>query len=82
MAIKRITISVPERVAARIKKAAGSAPVSAWVTDAIEDRLEDAELERAWAAFVRDVKPTREEARRAHAMYERLLKPPRRRGAA
>ncbi|MBK8593320.1 MAG: hypothetical protein IPN77_30250 [Sandaracinaceae bacterium] len=36
MTIKRITISVPSEVAARIKKAAGKTPVSAWVTGVIE----------------------------------------------
>lgn len=82
MSIKRITISVPERVAVRIKKAAGSATVSAWVTDVIEDRLEDAELEHAWAAFVRDVKPSPEETRRADALFKRLVKPSRKRNAA
>lgn len=82
MSIKRITISVPDRVAARIKKAAGSTPVSAWVTDVIEDRLEDAELERAWADYLRDVKPSREESRRAEAIFKRLTKPVRKRGAA
>jgi hypothetical protein len=70
-------------VAARIKKAAGATPVSAWVTGVIEDRLEDAELERAWAELVEDVRPTKkeEEARRADALFKRLTKPPRRRRA-
>ncbi len=82
MSIKRITISVPDRVAARIKKAAGSTPISAWVTDVIEDRLEDAELEKAWTAFVRDVKPSKEEGRRADAIFKRLTRSSRKRGAA
>lgn len=82
MSIKRITISVPERVAVRIKKAAGRAPVSAWVTDVIEDRLEQAELDEAWAAFVRDVNPSREDARQADAMFKQLVKSSRKKGAA
>ena len=74
MSIKRITISVPERVAARIKKAAGATPVSAWVTDVIEDHLADAELERAWEAFAKDVSPSRAEERSADAMFKRLTR--------
>jgi hypothetical protein len=48
MSIKRITISVPREVASRIKKAAGRVPVSAWVTDVIEEHLDDAALEKQW----------------------------------
>ena len=82
MGIKRITISVPAEVAARIKKAAGGTPISAWVTDRIEEHLEDAELDRMWTEFYEDVAPTREDTRAAAAIFKRLAKPPRRRGAA
>ena len=51
MSIKRITISVPDAVARRIKRAAGSVPVSAWVTDVLEQRLNDADLDSQWQAF-------------------------------
>jgi hypothetical protein len=82
MAIKRITISVPEGVAARIKKAAGAAPVSAWVTGLIEEHLNDAELETKWQAFYREVNPSRRDVRRAEALFNRLTKAKRRKGAA
>ena len=82
MAIKRITISVPELVAKRIKKAAGAAPVSAWLTDLVEERLNEADLEQQWADYVRDVAPTAADSRRAEAMFHRLTKPARKRGAA
>lgn len=82
MSIKRITISVPEATAARIKKAAGRAPVSAWVTELIEERLDDAELERAWATFVREVAPSARHRRRADALYQRLTKAPRKKTSA
>jgi hypothetical protein len=82
MSIKRITISVPDEVAARIKEAAGETPVSAWVTELIEEHLDDAELERQWQEFYRDVAPKRADLRRAEALLERLTKPSRRRGAA
>jgi hypothetical protein len=82
MSIKRITISVRDEVASRIKRAAGATPVSTWVTDLIEEHLDDAELERRWQEFYRDVNPTRTDVRRADATFKRLTKRSRRRGAA
>jgi hypothetical protein len=82
MSIKRITISVPEQVAGRIKKAAGDVPVSTWLTEVIEEHLDDAELEKQWKAFYADVAPTREDERKALQMFNRLTKPARRKGAA
>jgi hypothetical protein len=81
MAIKRITISVPEAVAERIRKAAGSAPVSTWVTDIIEERLDDAVLEGEWERFYRDVAPSPAAERRAESLFKRLTKRRRRRAA-
>ena len=81
MSIKRITISVPSAVASRIKKAAGRAPVSAWVTEVIEERLDDAELERQWQRFYREVAPKPADERRAAGLLKRLTKG-RSRGAA
>jgi hypothetical protein len=82
MTIRRITISVPAEVAGRIKKAAGDQPVSTWVTDLIEDHLDDAELERRWEEFYRDVAPRRDDIRRADAMFKRLTRGSRRRRVA
>lgn len=82
MAIKRITISVPESVAKKIKAAAGTTPVSTWVTELIEEHLDDAELDRRWQAFYDDVSPTREDLRKAEAIFKRTTKPRRSRGAA
>jgi hypothetical protein len=73
MTIRRVTISVPEQVAGRIKKVAGSQSVSAWVTGLIEKHLADAELERQWQKFYRDVGPRREDIRRADTKLKRLL---------
>jgi hypothetical protein len=61
MSVRRLTLSVPKR----IEKAAGATPVSAWVTQLIEEHLDDLELERRWREFYRDVAPSREDARRA-----------------
>jgi predicted DNA-binding protein len=82
MSIKRITISVPSEVASRIKKAAGHLPVSAWVTEVIEEHLDDAELERQWQRFHADVKPKAADVRRASAMLRRMTKRGDKRGAA
>lgn len=82
MFIRRITLSVPERIAVRIKNAAGTTPVSAWVTQLIEEHLDDVELERRWREFYRDVAPTREDVRHADAKFKRLVGPARRRRAA
>lgn len=72
MSIRRITISVPEETASRIKKAAGAAPVSEWVTELIEEHLDDSELERQWQEFYRAVNPSATDVRRAEALHERL----------
>ena len=82
MSIKRITISVPAAVASRIKKAAGAAPVSAWVTDVIEEHLNDAELERQWQEFYRAVLPSRKDVGRAQALLKRLTRRSSSKGAA
>ena len=82
MSIKRITISVPSDVARRIKKAAGAVPVSSWVTDVVAGHLDEAELERQWESFYRDVSPTRADTRRAEAIYKRLTRRSGRREAA
>jgi hypothetical protein len=81
MPIKRITISVPAATAARIKKAAGERPVSAWVTEIVEEHLEDAELDRLWKEFYRTVAPRRSDVRRADAIFTRLTKRTRTRAA-
>ncbi len=81
MAIRRITISVPEALAKRIKQAAGGRPVSSFVTGLVEEHLDDAELERRWTEFYADVAPRPADVRRADALFKRLTRP-RRRGAA
>jgi hypothetical protein len=82
MSIRRITISVPSSVARRIKKAAGKRSVSAWLTAVVEEHLEDAELERLWEEFYASVAPRRSDVRRADALFDKLTKSPRRKGAA
>lgn len=81
MTIRRITISVPEDVALRIKKAAKGIPVSTWVTDRIEEHLDERELDRLWAEFVEDVGPTSSDRRKAASIHARLTRPSKRRAA-
>ena len=82
MSIRRITISVPDHIARRIKKAAARQSVSAWVTEVIEERLGDAELDRLWDEFYRSVAPTREDVRAGDAAFKRLTGRTRRRKVA
>ncbi len=82
MSIRRITISVPAAVAARIKKAAGRTPVSAWVTDVIEEHLDDAELERMWREFYASVRPRAADVKRADEIFGKITRAPRKKRAA
>lgn len=57
MSIKRVTISVPEELADRIKKAAGEQPVSTWVNELIQHHLGQEDADRLWKEYVAEVKP-------------------------
>lgn len=72
MSIRRITISVPDAVASRIKRAARSKPVSAWVTGVIEAHLDDAEMDRQWRAFYQDLDLSPQDDRRGDRLFDRL----------
>jgi hypothetical protein len=53
MATVRITLSVPDELAARIKTAAGEGTVSGWVVKVIEKYFaEDEELERQFVEWL------------------------------
>lgn len=75
MAIERVTLSVPREVAARLKKAAGTKPVSAWVTALIEEHLDQAELETQFREFCEDHIATKAERTKAKAILGRLRRP-------
>ena len=72
MSNRRITISVPAKVIQKIERVAGGRTVSAWVTEVLEERLDDSELQRKWDEFYERVKPSREDIRRADGMFRRL----------
>jgi hypothetical protein len=74
MPIRRITISVPDALADKIKDAAGDTPVSQWVADLIERKLnEEDELEEQWNKFVKALPPDPESEARAAEMFDRLV---------
>lgn len=75
VSIRRITISLQDRLAERAKAAARGVPVSAWVAGLIEEHLEGAALEEAWQRFYRSVSPSRGDRRRAEALMKRLGRP-------
>jgi hypothetical protein len=64
MAAVRITLSVPDELAAQIKSAAGQGTVSGWVVKVIEEYFaEDEELERQFGEWL-DAHPVDDEAQR------------------
>jgi hypothetical protein len=74
MSARRITVSVPEAVALRLKKAAGKTPVSTWLTDLIEEHLDERELEGKWEAFYAGVSPDAGAARKADEILKRATR--------
>jgi hypothetical protein len=83
MAAVRITLSVPDELAARIKKAAGDGTVSGWVVKVIEEWFdEDEELERQFDEWL-EAHPVDEETQReVNAEIEKALATRRNRGTA
>ena len=72
MKTRRITISVPDHLARRIKKATVRQSVSAWVTEVVEERLGGAEVDRLWNEFCQSVAPTHDDVREGDAAFKRL----------
>ena len=81
MSIRRITLSVQEEVAQRIKKAAGSTPVSSWVAEVIAAHIDEEALEREFESFCEAHQPSSAEKRRVDAMMSRLRPNARKRSA-
>jgi Arc/MetJ-type ribon-helix-helix transcriptional regulator len=55
MAIKRLTISLPEDLVESVRGAVGDGSMSAYVADLIREHLRDDDLDTLWRAFVDDV---------------------------
>lgn len=83
MAAVRITLSVPDELAARIKKAAGEGTVSGWVVKVIEEYFaEGEELELLFDEWLKDHPVDEDIARQVDAEIEKARENARRRGAA
>ncbi|MGI8813751.1 MAG: hypothetical protein ACR2G2_00250 [Pseudonocardia sp.] len=83
MAAVRITLSVPEGLADRIKKASGEGTVSGWVVKVIEEYFaEDEELERQFDEWLAAHPVDEEIKREVDAVLEKALGIRRERGAA
>lgn len=83
MAAVRITLSVPEELADRIKKAAGEGTVSGWIVKVIEGYFaEDAELERQFDEWLAAHPVDEDTQREVDAVLEKALGIRRERGAA
>jgi hypothetical protein len=78
---KRVTVSVPEATAKRLKKASKGKSVSSWVTEVIEEKLNTLQLEEQWRAIYAEVKPRGEDIKKADVLFDALLKVGRRRAA-
>lgn len=75
MAAVRITLSVPDELAGRIKKAAGEGTVSGWVVKVIEQYFEeDAELERQFDEWLAADPPDEEARQWADKLFEQLFR--------
>ena len=71
MATKRITVSVPEEIATRIKRAAGrNRSVSEWVTNAVTRTLEEEDLRQRFLEFCDAVKATPAQEKQAKASFD------------
>jgi hypothetical protein len=81
MPITRVTISMPSELARKVKKAAGKKPVSAWLTELVDEHLSAQDLEGAWERYIADMAFTQRETEHARARLDRLLKRRRRRAA-
>lgn len=79
MSTRRLTVSVPEATAKKLKKAALGRSVSSWVTEVIEEKLDESRLEQEWRELYEDVAPTAADRKKADAMFAELVRPRRRR---
>lgn len=57
MSIKRITISVPEELADKVREAAGDEPISTWMTKLVEQELDYEQADRLWEEYMAEVGP-------------------------
>lgn len=82
MSIRRITISLPEELAERLKSAAGDRPVSTWVTELIEQELERERLDQLWEDYMAEIGVDPEAEEYARRVIDSALRSGRDKGAA
>lgn len=73
MTTRRVTVSLPEELAEKLREQAGERSVSAFVADILEERLERRELDRLWADYLRDTGVSASDLTEADAILNDLL---------
>ncbi len=76
MAIKRVTISLPEDLAGRLRADAGDRSVSAHVAAIIAHHLEDRDLDALWQAYLDEVDLSPADIAGADRLLDSLLAEP------
>ena len=79
MGSKRITVSIPAELFARLAKVPDRAPsLSAWVADAMARALEEEESRQRFVEFCENAPATKGDARRARASFDQIMRRPKR----
>ena len=81
MAIKRVTVSLPENLAARVSVAAGERSVSAYIARVLGEHLETSELEVLWREYVSEVGVSADDLAAADEVLDELTAGPSRRAS-
>ncbi|HEX6237563.1 MAG TPA: hypothetical protein VFZ68_10245 [Acidimicrobiales bacterium] len=76
MAIKRVTISLPEELAGRLRAEAGDRPVSAHVADLIARHLEERDLDELWRSYLDEIDLSPDDVAAADRLLDELLTEP------
>ena len=79
MSTRRVTVSVPEATAKKLKRATAGRSVSSWVTELIEEKLDESRLEQEGRALYAEVDPSPADRKKADALFSELVRPRRRR---
>ena len=76
MTTKRVTVSLPAELAARVTAAAAGRSVSAYVAEVLGERLDSSDLDEAWRAYVADVGVSDSDIAAADAVLDGLTAGP------
>lgn len=72
MAIKRVTVSLPDDLASRLKSEAGDRSVSAYVAELIYEHLVEAEAGRLWQEYVAEAAVSADDVAAADEILDEL----------